>query len=85
MRGGVWGVFLIAFAALAILASLVLGWPILVALIIAAIVATVGGGGALMRRAREKPGPPTSDRARAVSEVREPSEAAAAETPRSTG
>ena len=79
-----WTVFLIAFAALAVVGSLVLGWPILVAILI--VLAVVGAWAAtgVLQRARRKPDAPGSN-ATGISEVRDPSEAGPSETPTSTG
>ena len=81
-----WTAFLIAFAALAVVGSLALGWPIIIAVLIALIAVGFWGVAAVFHRAREKPGPPTpgSSRPRDISEVRDPAEAGPAETPHST-
>jgi hypothetical protein len=80
-----WTAFLIAFAALAIVGSLLLGWPILVAVVIALVLGGIGASGAAIRAAREKPGVPGGDsRARDISQVRDHTEAGPSETPHAT-
>jgi hypothetical protein len=80
-----WNVFLIAFAALAVVGSLLLGWPIVVAILILVAVAGVWAATGALQGAARKPGPPTTPPGqRGISDVRDASEAGPAETPSST-
>jgi membrane protein implicated in regulation of membrane protease activity len=79
-----WNVVLIALAALAVGGSLVLGWPILVAILIfLALVGAWAATGAVQRAGR-KPDAPGADAPAGISEVRDPSEAGPSETPHAT-
>ena len=80
-----WGVIVLAFAVLAVVASLLLGWPIIVAGLIAVVATGAFGIAAAGRAAREKPAAPAtgSSRPRHISEVRDASEAGPSEIPSS--
>ena len=80
-----WNVVLIGFAALAVVGSLLLGWPIVIAILIAVVVVGVWAATGALQGARGKPSPPgTAQEQREISEVRDYSEAGPAETPSST-
>ena len=79
-----WSVVLIAFAALAVVGSLVLGWPILVAVLIVLALVRAWAAMSALQRAGRKPNAPGTN-ATGISEVRDPSEAGPSETPTSTG
>ena len=89
MRGGtgypasMWNVILIAFAGLAVVGSLVLGWPILVAILILLVLVGAWAATGVLQRARRKPDAPGAD-ASGISAVRDPAEAGPSETPRAT-
>ena len=78
-----WSVFLIVFAALAVVGSLLLGWPILVAILILLVLVGAWAATGAIQRARRKPNAPGTN-VSGISEVRDPSEAGPSETPRAT-
>ena len=79
-----WGVFLFPLAALALVGSLLLGFPIIAALVIALIAGGAWVGAALVRRVDAKPGPPGSSRPEHASGVQDVADAGPAETPSTT-